>query len=74
MGLMGYVRSGIRQHWHVTGVFRDNSIDAYTPTLGYAANIVSIGSILFMAIVIFVFWISQVSSRQTVIQGYWQRH
>ena len=24
MGLMGYVRSGLRQHWHVYGVIRDN--------------------------------------------------
>ena len=23
MGLMGYVRSGLRQHWHVYGVIRD---------------------------------------------------
>ena len=71
MGLMGYIRSGIRQHWHVTDVFRDNSIDAFTPTLGYAANIVSIGTIMFMVMVIFVFWLSQVSTRKTVVSGYW---
>ncbi|MCH7696680.1 MAG: hypothetical protein IIB73_10390, partial [Proteobacteria bacterium] len=72
MGLMGYIRSGIRQHWHVTGVFRDNSVEAFTPTLGYAANIVSIGTILFMAMLIFIFWISQVSTRKTVTEGYWR--
>ncbi len=72
MGLMGYIRSGIRQHWHVSEVFRDNSVDAFTPTLGYAANIVSIGALLFMAMVIFVFWISQVSTRKTVVEGYWR--
>ncbi|MCP4247442.1 MAG: hypothetical protein GY778_10380, partial [bacterium] len=33
MGLMGYVRAGLRQHWHVFGVIRDTSPDAYTPTL-----------------------------------------
>src|SRR6476660_979278 len=26
MGLMGYVRSGLRQHWHVYGVIRDQSV------------------------------------------------
>jgi cytochrome bd-type quinol oxidase subunit 1 len=72
MGLMGYIRSGIRQHWHVTEVFRDNSPDAYTPTLGYAANVVSAGTILFMAMVIFVFWLSQVSSRKTSSDGFWR--
>jgi cytochrome bd-type quinol oxidase subunit 1 len=72
MGLMGYIRSGIRQHWHVTGVFRDASADAFTPTLGFAANMVSIGVIVFMAMVIFVFWLSQVSARETVAAGYWR--
>ena len=38
MGLMGYVRSGLRQHWHVYGVIRDTSPDAFTPTLGFATS------------------------------------
>jgi len=72
MGLMGYIRSGIRQHWHVTNVFRDNSVDAFTPTLGYAANVVSAGTIIFIALVIFVFWLSTVSGRKTETMGYWK--
>ncbi|MCP4696596.1 MAG: hypothetical protein GY862_07080 [Gammaproteobacteria bacterium] len=72
MGLMGYIRSGIRQHWHVVNIFRDNSPDAYTPALGYAANVVSVGVIIFMAMVIFVFWLSQVSSKKTLPAGYWK--
>ncbi len=72
MGLMGYIRSGIRQHWHVVGVVRDNSTEAFTPTLGYAANVVSLGTILFMAMVIFVFWLSDVSTKKTEIAGYWK--
>jgi hypothetical protein len=39
MGLMGYVRSGLRQHWHVYGVIRDTSVDAFTPTLGFATRV-----------------------------------
>ena len=73
MGLMGYIRSGIRQHWHVSGIMRDNSADAFTPTLGYAANVVSVGAIIFLALVIFVFWLSQVSARETVAAGYWRK-
>ena len=72
MGLMGYIRSGIRQHWHVTGVFRDASPDAFTPTLGYAANVVSAGTVLFMAALIFVFWVSQMSATRTAAAGYWK--
>lgn len=72
MGLMGYVRSAIRQHWHVSNVFRDNSVDAFTPDLGYAANIVSVGTLIFMAMVIFVFWLSTINSKHVVAKGYWK--
>ncbi|MFQ5565343.1 MAG: cytochrome ubiquinol oxidase subunit I [Paracoccaceae bacterium] len=72
MGLMGYIRSGIRQHWHVVGIMRDNSPDAFTPTLGYAANVVSLGTILFMALVIFVFWLSQLGATKRDAAGFWK--
>ncbi len=72
MGLMGYIRSGLRQHWHVTGVFRDNSMDAFTPTLGFAANVVSVAAIIFLGIVIFVFWLSELSGRKTEPTRYWK--
>jgi len=47
MGLMGYVRAGMRQHWHVYGVMRDTSVDAFTPTLGFAANVISVTVLIF---------------------------
>lgn len=72
MGLMGYVRSGIRQHWHISNIFRDSSPDAFTPGLGYAASVVSVGTILFMAMVIFVFWLSTISGRHPTVKGYWK--
>jgi cytochrome d ubiquinol oxidase subunit I len=58
MGLMGYVRSGLRQHWHVYGVIRDNSADAFTPTLGFATQVVSVTVLLFFVLIGFVFWIT----------------
>lgn len=72
MGLMGYIRSGIRQHWHVMNIMRDASPDAFTPTMGYAANVVSAAVILFIAMVMFVFWLSQIDARKTVPVGYWK--
>ncbi|MDX8410726.1 MAG: cytochrome ubiquinol oxidase subunit I [Mariprofundaceae bacterium] len=71
MGLMGYIRSGIRQHWHVYGIFRDNSVDAYTPDLAFAANTVSFATALFMAMVMFVFWLASVSGRKSDASKYW---
>jgi cytochrome bd-type quinol oxidase subunit 1 len=63
MGLMGYVRSGLRQHWHVYGVIRDNSVDAFTPTLGFATQVVSATVLLFFVLIGFVFWITSLHDR-----------
>ena len=57
MGLMGFARSGIRQPWHVYGVVRDTSPDAVTPALGYAANMITIVTAVFFALVLFIFWL-----------------
>jgi hypothetical protein len=63
MGLMGYVRSGLRQHWHVYGVIRDRSADAFTPTLGFATKVVSVTVLLFFLLIGIVFWISSLHDR-----------
>ena len=63
MGLMGFARSGIRQYWHVYGVMRDTSVDAVTPALGYAANVITIVTIGFFALVMFIFWLGGLSER-----------
>ena len=63
MGLMGYVRSGLRQHWHVYGVIRDNSVDAFTPTLGFATQVVSWTVLAFFLLIGFVFWITSLHDR-----------
>ena len=63
MGLMGYVRSGLRQHWHVYGVMRDTSLDAFTPTLGFATQVVSVTVLLFFLLIGFVFWLASLHDR-----------
>jgi cytochrome bd-type quinol oxidase subunit 1 len=64
MGLMGYVRSGLRQHWHVYGVLQDTSPDAFTPTLGFASNVVSICVLLFFTLIAFVFWLASLHDKK----------
>jgi cytochrome d ubiquinol oxidase subunit I len=64
MGLMGYVRSGLRQHWHVYGVVRDTSVDAFTPTLGFATKIVSVCVLLFFLLISFVFWLASLTGKK----------
>jgi cytochrome bd ubiquinol oxidase subunit I len=64
MGLMGYVRSGLRQHWHVYGVLQDTSPDAFTPTLGFATKVISVCVILFFALIAFVFWLASLHDKK----------
>ena len=63
MGLMGYVRSGLRQHWHVYGIIRDRSPDAFTPTLGFATKVVSVTVLGFFLLIGIVFWIASLHER-----------
>ncbi|MBI2314019.1 MAG: hypothetical protein HYU77_16090 [Betaproteobacteria bacterium] len=55
MGLMGYIRSGIRQYWHVYGRVADESANAYTMTHGHATIIVSVIVVIFFLMVGAVF-------------------
>ncbi|MDX1429851.1 MAG: hypothetical protein R3282_06170, partial [Rhodothermales bacterium] len=66
MGLMGYVRAGMRQHWHVYGVMADTSVDAFTPTLGFASNVISVTVLIFFTFIAFVFWLAGLSGKKTV--------
>ncbi|HEX9633060.1 MAG TPA: cytochrome ubiquinol oxidase subunit I [Gemmatimonadales bacterium] len=63
MGLMGFARSGIRQHWHVWEVMRDTSVDAATPALGFAANVISVCVLIFLGLVAFIFWLGGLAER-----------
>ncbi|MBI4640546.1 MAG: hypothetical protein HY731_07620 [Candidatus Tectomicrobia bacterium] len=63
---MGYVRSGLRLHWHVYGVMRDTSPDAFTPTLGFATNMISVIVLIFMAFIAFIFWLGQLEEGEAV--------
>ncbi len=69
MGLMGFARSGIRQHWHIYGVMRDTSPDAVTPALGYAANVITVTTVLFLAMVMLIFWLGGLGTRHAAVAG-----
>ncbi len=56
MGMLGYMRAGARQYWHVYGIMKNTSPDAYLPTHGYASVIVTIVTLLFLLLISFVFW------------------
>jgi hypothetical protein len=47
----------------VYGVVRDTSVDAFTPTLGFATQVVSVTVLGFFLLIGFVFWISSLHDR-----------
>jgi hypothetical protein len=67
MGLMGFARSGIRQHWHVWQVVQDTSTHAATPALGYAAIIISLCVLIFLSLVGFIFWLGGLAEKSTFV-------
>jgi hypothetical protein len=62
MTLMGFVRSSLRQHWHVYEILEDTSPWAYTPAIGYATIVCTVVVMLFFALVAFVVWIAELGS------------
>ncbi len=67
MGLMGFARSGIRQHWHVWQVMQDTSPYAATPALGYASRMISLCVLIFLSLVAFVFWVGGLAEKSTYV-------
>jgi len=61
MALMGYVRSSVRTNWHVYTVMKDNSPDNYIPAIGFAGNMMTIVTVLFLICVLFIFWVASLS-------------
>jgi len=64
MALMGYVRSSVRTHWHVYTIMKDNSPDNFIPTIGYAGNMMTGVTLLFLVFVLFIFWIANLSTQK----------
>ncbi len=63
MGLMGFIRSGLRSDWHIFGIMRDTSEWAYTPSNATMTEMVSLTVFIFMAGIAFMFWLGSVQAR-----------
>lgn len=69
MGLMGYARNAIRQDWHIFGILRNTSVDAFSPALGFAAIVISVCVILFLSLITFIFWLGELGEKQSTPIG-----
>jgi hypothetical protein len=69
MGLMGFIRSGLRKEWHVVSVLKDTSEYASTPSNLTMALMVTAITIVFLSTVSFVFWIASLAApKKEVVQ------
>jgi cytochrome bd ubiquinol oxidase subunit I len=59
MGLGGYRRSSVRLSWHVNEIMRDNSPWAFTHTVGFAANVITMNAIIFWLGLLLLVWMAQ---------------
>lgn len=66
MGLMGYIRSSGRLTWHVNELMSDVSPWAFTPSLEFAAKMVTLNMVVFWAAVLLLFWMAE-RGRQPVL-------
>ena len=64
MGLMGYIRSAVRLFWHVTEVLRDNSVDAYTLTIGEAGKMLTFNTLFVWVQFVIVFWVASLTAKK----------
>ena len=63
MGLMGFIRSGLRGDWHIFGVMRDTSAWSYTPSNFTMTQMVSLAVLVFMVGVAFMFWLGTLAAK-----------
>ena len=69
MGLMGYARSGVRLNWHVFGIMEDTSAGAGLPSLGEAAIVITLISLIFFALLAVSFAISGMMGRDPAFEA-----
>ncbi len=59
MGLGVYRRSSVKLYWHVTDVMRDQSPWAFTHTIGFATNLISLNALVFWFGIGLIFWLAR---------------
>ncbi len=64
MGLMGFIRSGLRGEWHIFGVMRDTSEWSFTPSNFVMTQQVGAAVLLFMIGCAFMFWLGGLPSNK----------
>ena len=68
INLMGFVRSGLRENWHVFGVVQDTSVDAFTPTNANMGWMIAILVPAFLGLIAFLFWLNGLAQKPEIAE------
>ncbi|MCH7705975.1 MAG: cytochrome ubiquinol oxidase subunit I [Chloroflexi bacterium] len=68
INLMGFVRSGLREDWHVFGVIRDTSPDAFTATNATMGWMIVLLVPAFLGLLAFLFWLNQLGQKPEIAE------
>lgn len=68
IALMGFIRSGLRENWHIWGVLQDTTPGAYTPSLAEMARMIALIDLIFLALIAFVFWLNSLGEKPEIAE------
>ncbi len=69
MAVMGFIRSGLRENWHIYGVLEDTSAWAFTPTDAYAATVIALTVLTFLGMMALLFWLMELGEKGAEQRG-----
>ncbi len=69
MGLGGYLRSSVRLFWHISEIVRDESPWAFTQSIGFVTNVISLNALLFWSGLLLLFWLAGARGHEDVRQA-----
>ncbi|MBI4400688.1 MAG: cytochrome ubiquinol oxidase subunit I [Nitrospirae bacterium] len=64
IGLMGFIRSGLREDWHIYAILQDASEGSWTPDNAVMAKVVSACVLVFLAAISFLFWLTGAGAKK----------
>jgi hypothetical protein len=67
MGLGGYRRSALRLFWHVNEIMRDASPWAFTHTVGFTVNVITLNALVFLLGCSIVLWLGKSGRTRRIV-------
>ena len=64
IGLMGFIRSGLREDWHLYAILQDTSEGSWTPDNALMAKVVSACVLIFLGAISFLFWLTGTGAKK----------